>query len=605
MERSEALVFDAWTALSFKSALGSRRSMKASAGAGWIAPTWTGAHGRRLQAYTVLRAYLDNAAREFLDEPLRYKIDERREYGDAALLVDTIVAALLGDEQTVVVEGAEDWDPKRPDQVEAGDEPGEARDAWELQEWLRQWAGDERLQMKMLENERDGVSLGDSVWSLGWDPEKGRVRLRCWDPGLYFPVLDDGNEDDYPSRVHIAWEQEEMPDGTKPPAGKTVIRRLTWDLRPIGEGADGAEYDDSGAATRQYPWNKRPSRRTCYFTDATWVLEARCKVDDLREAEATYTVDADGEVRDRDLFVDFVPVVHVPNTVAVKEHFGRSSLAAVLQVLDDLSAADTDLSKAAATTGQPVLALSGARFKEGEVVKYHPGKVFQLGEGKMDVLDTSKSLDALKGYVEFLLKRMATNSRVPEAVMGRVAGEVSSGLELALSFGPLETMVKAMRMSRDEKYPLILKFAHRMAFQYRDGAEGDPPPATWGAKCRVQFGSYLPQDRAAVAELVGKLLSTSPRPAISLETAVAMLVEAGYPIRDAVLEVERIQSRDFQGADDLLSATGEHKEAFEYLGRKMPEVPERPPAPPIVVDPNAPAGGQPDSQDAPQQPEQQ
>ncbi|WP_408056162.1 hypothetical protein [Streptomyces ureilyticus] len=35
--------------------------------------------------------------------------------------------------------------------------------------------------------ERTAILLGDSVYTLAWDPGKGRVLLRTWDPGLYFP----------------------------------------------------------------------------------------------------------------------------------------------------------------------------------------------------------------------------------------------------------------------------------------------------------------------------------------------------------------------------------------------------------------------------------
>jgi hypothetical protein len=345
-----------------------------------------------------------------------------------------------------------------------------------MQEWLRDWAVDERLGLKMVEAERKATGLGDGVYTLGWSTAKGRPRLRVWDPGFYFPVLDDGNEDDYPERVHIAWE---VADADAENQGIKKVRRITWWMGPIQPaGTVLATIDkdievlaistlgdvlleDGYTVERSLPWNEVPVGWTCYMTDATWTLDAtRFSINDFKQSEAQYAIDADGPIVARDLGIDFIPVVHVPNTVALLEHFGRSSISTVLQVLDDLASADTDLQAASATAGRPVLALEKATLA-GKPLTYAPGMILETGEGKLGVVDTSKALDAIIKYVEFLLKRLSTSSRVPEAILGRVdASSVPSGVALALSFGPLETMVKEMRLVRTEKYPLLLKFAH-------------------------------------------------------------------------------------------------------------------------------------------------
>lgn len=571
---AEELVFDAWTPMAFKRQMGSR-SATSGAGAGFAPPDWVGPeHHRRLMAYAILRAYQDNAAREFMLSQDRVDIDERREYGEAALVVNTVLGALLGEDQTIATDGAEDAD--------GDDSTPEAEAALQLQEWLSQWAEDERLGLKMIETERRAIGLGDGVYTLGWSPAKGRPRLRVWDPAFYYPVLGDGNEDDFPERVHIAWE---LPEEESPP-GKTQVRRITWELGRIApanqlgliaglfrdpELHDGDSVDEFGTITRVYPWNDEPSAVTCYLTDATWTLDRASKtIDDLTPGTAEYAFDEEGEINRRDLMIDFLPVVHVPNTVSLIEHYGRSVLGTVLQILDDLASADTDLAAASATTGHPVLALSGAHAEKDSQgrskMTYRPGEILESGDGKLDVLDTSKSLDALIKYIEFLLKRLSVNSRVAESLLGRVKpSEVPSGVALALSFGPTEQLVKEMRLVRDEKYPLLLKFAHRLAL----AGGADEVPAEW-AHTRVEMGSFLPQDKAEAVDLVTKLLAVKPHPAISLETAIAMLVEAGFPIRDALAEVERIQSRDFEGAGALLDATGDAALAYEYLGRTPP-----------------------------------
>lgn len=561
MARLNELVFDAWSGLEFKRSFGAR---SASAGIGWEPPNWVGYHSRRLQAYTILRAYADNIAREFMTTTDRDEIEKRREYGDANLLVNSILAALLGDEQTIAVDGAEDFD-------ETSSNDASTTAAHDLQDWLQAWADAERLGLKMLETERKAVMLGDGVYSLGWSSEKGRPRLRVWDPGFYFPVLDDGNDDDYPSKVHIAWEVEDDELNAK---GKLKIRRITWELAALETPVKRA-------------WNDEPSTVTCLLSDGTWIADVgKQNVEDLTEAAAVWAQDSEGEVFMRDLQIDFLPVIHVPNTVALLEHYGKSVLASVLQVLDDLAAADTDLASASATTGSPIIALSKATLG-GAAMQYRPGQVFETGDGKMDVLDTSKALDALTGYIEFLLKRLSVNARVPESVLGRVKpSEVPSGIALALSFGPLEQLVKEMRLVRAEKYPLLLKFAQRIAIA---GGVKDVPQV-FDAQANVQMGSFLPQDQAEAVDLVTKLLAVKPIPSISLETAVAMLIEAGFPIRDAAVEVERIQSRDFAGAAELLSAVGEEGSVYDYLGLEQPVNPT--PAPQVTppagaVDPNA------------------
>jgi hypothetical protein len=570
------LIFDAWTPMSFKRVLGNKRLASQS----WVAPTWVGDHARRLQAYKLLQSYVDNAARFFLQEENEDKRDAHREYGDANLIVQTVLAALLGEDQQIVVEGAEEWDPDTEDLVEEnGDDKNvtakklEAKQKWELQEWLRKWATDERLGLKMIETERNSITSGDGVYTLGIDNRKKRVRLRVFDAGFYFPVLVDQNEDEYPDRVHMAWELE----GDKP--DERLIRRITWELEEM-------------PTEVSYPYQEGTSPFRALMSDGTWVhdLGSPATVEDFTESkvvwEKTKVNGVEQDLHDLPLGIDFLPVIHIPNSVAILNHFGRSILATVLQILDDISNADTDLQAASATTGTPPVALSGATMKEAPT--YGPGKVWQLGaNGKLDVLDTSKALDALLKYIEALLQRLSVNARVPESVLGRVdiSGQLA-GITLALSFGPLGALVKEMRLVRDEKYPLLLKFVWRMA----KAAGWEGVPEVW-YDAKVEFGSYLPQDVSAAVDMVQKLLMSDP-PAISIETAVRILMTAGLPIDNAIDEVGRITGRDFKGAVELLDATGDEKAVFEYLGRKMPPDLVRPEPPKLDPTTGLPLPGQ-------------
>lgn len=547
----ERLILDAWTPLSFKRALGTRKQ----AGTSWLAPTWVGDHARRLQAYTMLQAYIDNAGREYLAEVGEEDREEHREYGDAALISETIRSALLGDSQEVFVEGS--------DKTNADGTASDA-EAVLLQEWLQQWASDERFQLKMIEAERNAVNLGDGVYTLGWSSGKGRPRLRVFDPGFYFPVLDDGPEDDYPNRVHIAWEME------TPHTGERKLRRITWELLDLPNGE-----------TRNVSWSTMPSTQTCYMTDATWTLQSASRetVDDMTGASVEYAVDSEGEIKDRDLGIDFIPVVHIPNTVSLLNHYGQSSLSRILQIVDDLANADTDLQRAAATTGFPPIAVSGARISERPT--YRPGQIFDMGDGRMDVMDTSRSLDALLKYTEQLLERLSVNGRVPSSLLGRVKpSEVPSGVALALSFGPLSSMINEMRIVRGEKYALLFKFVYRLAAAAK---MPDVPALTAEMRMTLKLGSYLPHDTNDAVTMVRTLLGNGTEPAaVSLESAVRLLAEVGLPIDDVHEEILQIQHRDFKGASALLDATGVPAEVSVYLGRSVAPAPTPavPPGPP-------------------------
>lgn len=595
--RADEVLIDTWAALNHKSPLNPR----VATGPTWVAPSWTGVHARRLAAYKVLAAYLSNTARSFIAlDPRATDADreKHREFGDAAVLRNAIVGTLMGDEQTIVVDGADEDLPEAPDELPPEtpgvDTPPELAgataieqerqrilDARDRQEWLRDWAGRVHLVRKVFETERNAVGIGDGVYVLGWSTRSKRATLRVYDPGFYFPVLSTNDDDEFPSTVHLAWEEQEERDGTT----TTWVRRVTYRLAPIEPKRskpgvitrvfspsgtfdtetppNNSELDASGNWVRSYEWNDEPSAWTCYLTDAKWKLEDvdNRRVADFDEGKAVYVTNEDGdELRDLDIELDFIPVVHVPNTVAESEHFGQSALLNVAQILDELAAADTDLASASATTGTPMIGMIGGLIGQGTA--YRPGAMFNLpAGGRLDVVDTSTALDALLKYVEQLLRRLSTNARVPASVLGRIdPAEIASGVLLALSFGPLKQLVTEMRLVRDEKYPLLLKFAQRLAV-----AHGELPDVL---SAELQFGSFLPTDRAEAVKLVRQLLGNGTEPAaISRMTALRLLVDAGFELGDAMDELERIESEDFRGASLLLAATGDELQVFDYLGR--------------------------------------
>lgn len=307
---------DAWAALDHKMVAGTGQPY-------WSAAPWIPqGERRRLNAYLVLAAYMHNNARSFL--PWSAGIEarlERREYGDPALLVDTAHAAMLGDEQQIVVDllpgtptddGSDD--DEESDAEEAAEDAAEAARA-KRAAWLEDWADRERFWLKLAECEKNAVGLGDGVYVLGWSAKHQRVRVRQYEPNAYFPVLTgDEDIDEFPGKVHLAWEL--APENAN---AATLLRRITWELVPLDDTHDGVTpVIEDGVVVgweRTYPWAPdAPSRVTCVMSDGTWRLadSAGRGMTDLSESKAMWAVNEDGfEVRRLDIGVDFIPVVHV------------------------------------------------------------------------------------------------------------------------------------------------------------------------------------------------------------------------------------------------------------------------------------------------------
>ncbi|MGW6393351.1 hypothetical protein ACWFR1_23225 [Streptomyces sp. NPDC055103] len=599
------LITDAWSWLDYKPAMANPRrpgrNVWADLTSSWIPDEDL----RRLAAYRLLAAYDSNQAGQLAalsgdDE----SGTERRELGDASKIVDTALGYLLGSEQTISVIGAE----------HADDEPSSgAAVARAVQERLRAWAEKELLPLRVQQMERNAILLGDGVFTLAWEPRKGRVLLRTWDPGLYFPEWpEDGEQDgaEFPMRVHLAWELPE----DKRRGLKTRVRRITYELAPIGPasrpttdkgggavreflyGEDGTPVlvvgdelnADSGVITRTYPWaSNRPSPWTCYLTDAEWELDDLHHADllyDLPLHKATYRVRSDGEVLDRlDLRCDFIPLVHITNSIPTSgEHWGKPTIATVLQGLDELSATDTDSSGASATTGSPIIGLSGARLPIDRAtgqplpVKVRAGTVWQLNDnGSMDVLDTSAQLAELRSRVDHLIDRVAANSRLTAAGLGTLdPTALPSGYALQLALGPLDSLIAAMRLARNHKYAVLLRMVQRL----HQAGQAEGWPAGESLPARLVWGPHTPTDRAAVLDEVVKGVGAS---VLSLETGVRMLQEAGYPIEDSKQEVGRIQARAFEPAARLADATGDNSAVRAYLG--LPDTGAELPAIPLIV----------------------
>jgi hypothetical protein len=503
--------------------------------------TWVPAMDhRRLSAYWLLDDVYRNSARQWLSEDIDpVDRDDRREYGEGYVIVEQFLASLLGQDQTLWVDGAV---------------RGETTPAANQLKAMEEYLDKENFDLKMIECERNSVKLGDGVYTLGIDEKRKRPRINVYDPASYFPVLNDREQgaEDFPRKVHIAYEFEEG-EGKD---AKVYIRRITWQL--FDENDDDRPADFPGRYTPSYG-GAEATTENCYFMDAVWLKEDLTDTAlDLSERTADWVTEPMW------MNIDFIPVVHVPNTVALNAHFGTSVLAVVMQVLDDLISTDTDLQAASATTGTPPIVVGKARLKQGDDggVTVAPGRVIEVGEGEATIMDTSRSLDALLKYVEHLLQRLSVNGRIPEALMGRVKpSEVPSGITLTLSFTPHSSVIRELRKVRKAKYRILLKFIWRL-MQIADPAV----PRDAFVTSEMRFGSFLPADKQ---EAVSNICQLYAAKVISLESAVNQLVEAGFTIDDTVLEIQRIVGRDYASAQELLNLTGDLQLVYETMGLQM------------------------------------
>lgn len=542
----------------------------------WLAPQWLPqSASRRLSAYRYLDALNKNSSRWYLptdDEDERRKI---REYGDAELFGDRLASGVLGDRVEIVVDGADNEPsaapplPPRPLEPSSDDpidrqayeasvrvwrsQSAQIIEDWEQtwdernpliegQKWLREWDNKEHFTAKLYELESQFVvPLGDGVATFQWDSRVGRPTMTLYPPDAYHPVLDELEDGAFPDRIHLAWEYEDA-------LGATWVRRITYELLDVE------------------PWRPpylpvgQSSNRRCFVSDGRWRIEQfeDRTIEDLTEAAAVWNETTDGEVmQELPLPLDFIPVLHVPNGFATVEHFGRSSFASGCQILEQISQADTDAANASDLAGTPQVAVSGTSVPSALTVK--AGTVWSLGDsGRMDVIDQGSSLRVLIEYRQKLQEIAERMMRVPAGVLGRESmNEARSGIALIIENFPYEQEVQKLRLTRESKYRMALKWVQRIAIAGNAEGINQVSPA------RVAFGAHLPSDLSTTVDQVETLLRAQ---AISRATGLRMLVDAGLDLDDAARELDRIRSEDTEGAVEVAQATGSQETAATYLG---------------------------------------
>lgn len=575
VNRSSSFLFDAYLPFAYKEVIDDRDTR----GLSWLVPVWTGEHRRRMQAYTMLQGYRDNAARLFTQLVTAEEwsaMQKRREYGDAALLIETARSSVIGEDHKFVVAGA--------DQNQA---------AAARQDEIDQWVEDDNFATTLVETERNAVTFGDGVYTVEWDAKRKRAKVKPWEPDCYFPVLHDVEQGEYPTRVHLAWELTDLDAERKHGTKDIIVHRITYELVDVTE---------VGLKPYRLPYETELATKVCVMSEMEFKLGEARSPDDLKDPIWVRTTE-DGQLYDRlPLMVDFIPVVHIANTVSKIDHFGRSMLAYVLQLLDDIHSTDSDLQASSDLTGNPILTTSGLmpiRNEDGTEgqLRVGPGAHIPLQEnGKAGFLSGRDALEWLAKHRDDLLERLAINSRIPAAAQGRIdPSKIAAGVILLISYGQLTRLVDESRLARKDPYRILPRMVQR--YHVINGVwEGEIYDVS------MAWGSYLPNDLAGT---IASVVQAYMAKAISLETALRMLMEAGAPIDDVEEEVKRIQERDFEGGTQLLDALGSEEETAKYLQRKVP-TDSRPAQPTTAADLTGTGNNIPDTtqQNDPQNPQQ-
>ncbi len=554
---------------------------------------------RRIAAFYLLAAFMESKARVYLnpnaDDP--DKELNRRELGDAGVIISRIAAAMLGEDPEIAIWGAESPIPDRADVPDAPLEPsGDLSEAegriaqlifdtasaeWErraeaiveewrklieerpaLEErhrWLQNWARESQFINLANEMERESLCVfGSGIWTLGWDAQHKRVGVDTIDALEYFPVLVEDAA--FPDRLHLVWE---FPEEDSSGEEVQMVRRVPYELVPTDPAHPDYEQLDFGAPLK-YLTEGQTQTQACLYSNAVFKLDDFESTSGMEGLERWEQVDfaGTGTLVDADrvpLSLDFIPVVHIPHTPSSKSHFGRPPLVRLAQLLDELSASDTDEALAAQWAAQPPVGVSGTH--PGDKVDLTPGKAVPLGDGELSIFDMARNLEKVGARIKDLLRRLSVNSEVPEGLIGRVdASDVPSGVAFTLSFTAFQQMVLSARSARAPKYELLVKMVQRIAIQAGDETLNGSTDVYPGG---MEFGSFMPQDLLGVAQVIQILRNAK---AISQETALSMLSQIGVPSEDLAAELASIRSEMGDEALAIADATGSARHAIDFLG---------------------------------------
>jgi hypothetical protein len=327
----------------------------------------------------------------------------------------------------------------------------------------------------MFANEYTASNLGDCVYRLSFSRNKGRVLVKEFDPGFWFPFnLGKSNE-----RHILAWEEQN--------GDEIEIYKEEYSLQSPARGT---------------------GRSTAHLTAGWYKKKNRPGLDDLKLLR--FATDADGNTLDNyDLGTDFIPIIYVPNIYRGGWDFGESDLTAVWRVLDELANCYSDQAVNAYLMGLAMLwvdpkILQQLPIKDGKVtIPVGKNTVFP---GHAGVVDNSNLNTALEKRQDKLEDKLFSNTFLGPLGSGRLhtgSGDRTTGI-VQLKGSLFERYVNIKRLLREAKYNKLLKFVARMEalhnknklFTFRNQER---------LFARTQFGNILPIDQTAFVDNLEKV----------------------------------------------------------------------------------------------------
>jgi hypothetical protein len=453
----------------------------------WVPPE----HRRRLKAYMILMAHYYNALSKIKNLKMPLK-----EMGNSAFVCKTLNDAATG-ELTIII------DDKSNDKSSAN-----------LKESLEQWRRDELFDIKRQENELNGSILGDLLYGLAWNFTLNRPVLKKYDPDIFFPESGE--------KVHLAWE--EFIDAEE--KEKQIYKR-TYELR---KGAGGIR---------------------CFVTSGFYESNPEKGLNDLKLKAFEKDVDANGkeaEINNRELPIDFIPLVWINNIRVGNIDFGISDIAHVLPLFDELNSVNTDLAENSRILGGVILANKSGqvRFPLGNEkdssgrnrVKIEPGTII---DGDVAPVDTSNMNKALLEYEDRLNKRVMRNSGLGP-VLGRSEDQNTqeSGYALSLQMLGITKLVAEKIRIREPKYVMLFDFVRRMYLAY------STEKSQWSGdkNILVHIKNGLPEDQMG---RIGEY--NAVKNDLSVRTRLKWLQSIGIPIEnieeeEKLLEEEKMKEQE-------------------------------------------------------------
>jgi hypothetical protein len=544
---------------------------------------------RRIVAYRIAGAAMECVVRLFYErEDPTSDYYQLREHGHAAAFVERKVNAIIGDDPSIRIPGADVDLPPEPPIRDKPEEPAEGADeiqqlahqaaleVWrgeslrkiaewtanaethqakvERQHWFNEeWADGAQWWQQVYLSETEHVTpLGDGVkvWSID---EKLRPRVDVYHPGHFHRPDDPDWDGDFPRRVHIAWPFR-RPAST-PGLWETWLRRITWELFPVGQ-----------------PWQPvyqaEPATMRCFYSDGSWRIGvgadsrmADADVDELPHDLATWRVmphpfepATQVEAFRVPLPTDFIPVTHTRNTMDPK--WGRSDLARSMGLLDDVIAADTAIALVTNLCGEPPIALEDGTVDNTEI-EFGPANAITGKARKLGFADELRALVEAAGHLE---RQMIKVTSMSSELAGKENTD-QSGRAIGLKMSPLRQAVLRGRGARNPSYKLDLKFVQRLALIAR--TPGFPAGPVLPAD--MKWGTFIPED---LTETVQRIIQLRDRGLLTDSDSYDLLIAAGMLIKDPVASLKLLQGLDVDTAAALAEIIG-HGPAAAYLGREL------------------------------------